>query len=186
MGPAAKPDSEQTKSGLSPTPLFRHIPGALTGEDLRQNGFVCFRYYIPKAEVLQSPGEMMPTLVLSDWYVTEEKVVEAVRRLVEAVDPLEIIAFGSRARGTHRPDSDLDLAVILDVPEADALRALPSGIFKGLGMSVDLLPVAKERYDRFRPWINTVHRQIDREGVRLYERGGKSASSDVIRKICRG
>jgi hypothetical protein len=42
MGPAAKPDSEQTKSGLSPTPLFRHIPGALTGEDLRQNGFVCF------------------------------------------------------------------------------------------------------------------------------------------------
>ncbi len=128
----------------------------------------------------------MATLVLSDWYVTEDKVVEAVRRLVEAVDPLEIIAFGSRARGTHRPDSDLDLAVILDVPEAEAHRVLPSGIFKGLGMPVDLLPVAKERYDRFRPWINTVHRQIDREGVRLYERGGKSASSDVIRKICRG
>jgi hypothetical protein len=42
MEPAAKPDLEQTKSGLSPTHLFRHIPGAHTGEDLRQNGFVCF------------------------------------------------------------------------------------------------------------------------------------------------
>ncbi len=128
----------------------------------------------------------MATLVMSDWYVTEEKVVEAVRRLVESVDPLEIIAFGSRARGTHRPDSDLDLAVILDVPESEALDAIPSEIFKGLGMPVDLLPVAKERYDRFRPWVTSVHRYIDREGVRLYARGGKPAGADVIRQICRG
>jgi predicted nucleotidyltransferase len=126
----------------------------------------------------------MATLVLSDWYVTEAKVEDAVQRLIDAVDPLEIIAFGSRARGTHRPDSDLDLAVILDVPEGEALRAIPSGIFKGLGMPVDLLPVAKERYDRFRPWINTVHRYIDRDGIRLYERGGKPAGADIIRKIC--
>jgi hypothetical protein len=39
--------SGQTKSGLSPTHLFRHIPGPLTGEStptcgaLRQNGIVC-------------------------------------------------------------------------------------------------------------------------------------------------
>lgn len=126
----------------------------------------------------------MGMLVLSDWYVTETKVAEAVRRLVEAVDPLEIIAFGSRARGEHRVDSDLDLAVILDVPESRALRAIPAEIFKGLGMPVDLLPVAKEHYDRFRPSLNTVHRYIDREGIRLYERGAGSAGADVIRKIC--
>jgi len=126
----------------------------------------------------------MATLVLSDWYVTEEKVVEAVRRLVEAVDPLEIIAFGSRARGTHRPDSDLDLAVILDVPEADAIWAIPDDIFAGIGMPVDLLPVAKERYDRFRPWLNNVHRNIDEEGVRLYERGSKPAGPNTLHKIC--
>lgn len=126
----------------------------------------------------------MRTLVLSDWYVTETKIVEAVRRLILAVDPLEIIAFGSRARGEHRVDSDLDLAVILDVPESLASGAIPAEIFKGLGMPVDLLPVAKERYDRFRPCLNTVHRYIDEEGIRLYERGAKPASSDVIRKIC--
>jgi predicted nucleotidyltransferase len=127
----------------------------------------------------------MGVLVLSDWYVTEEKVVEAVRRLVAAVDPLAIIAFGSRARGEHRPDSDLDLAVILDVPEAEAFHAIPPDIFKGLGMPVDLLAVSKERYDRFRPWLNSVHRNIDEEGIRLYERGSQPASSAVIHEICR-
>jgi len=126
----------------------------------------------------------MATLVLSDWYVTEAKVVDAVRRLIEAVDPLEIIAFGSRARGTHRPDSDLDLAVILDVPEEQAIWSIPDNIFEGLGMPVDLLPIAKERYDRFRPWLNSVHRNIDEEGIRLYERGSKPAGADTIHKIC--
>jgi predicted nucleotidyltransferase len=128
----------------------------------------------------------MGVLVLSDWYVTEEKVVEAVRRLVAAVDPLAIIAFGSRARGEHRPDSDLDLAVILDVPEAEAFHAVPPGIFKGLGMPVDLLAISKERYDEYRPWLNTVHRNIDEEGIRLYERGGEPASADTLHQICRG
>jgi predicted nucleotidyltransferase len=37
-----------------------------------------------------------------------------VERLVKAIDPLRIVAFGSRAKGTQRPDSDLDIAVILD------------------------------------------------------------------------
>jgi predicted nucleotidyltransferase len=126
----------------------------------------------------------MGVLIQSEWYVTEQKVAEAVRRLIAAVDPLEIIAFGSRARGEHRPDSDLDLAVILDMPEAEALDAVPGDIFKGLQMPVDLLPIAKERYDRFRPWLNSVHQKIDREGVRLYERGKQSASSDTFHQIC--
>ncbi|HZL53473.1 MAG TPA: nucleotidyltransferase domain-containing protein [Terracidiphilus sp.] len=128
----------------------------------------------------------MGILVQSEWYVTEQKVAEAVRRLIAAVDPLEIIAFGSRARGEHRPDSDLDLAVILDVPESEALDAVPGDLFKGLQMPVDLLPIAKERYDRFRPWLNSVHQKIDREGVRLYERGKQSASLDTLHQICRG
>ena len=33
-----------------------------------------------------------------DWYVTEEKVVSAIQRIVDFANPLQIIAFGSRAR----------------------------------------------------------------------------------------
>lgn len=126
----------------------------------------------------------MAVLVQSDWCVTQEKVAEAVRRLIAAADPLAIIAFGSRARGEYRSDSDLDLAVILDVPEDQAHKVIPGDIFSGLGMPVDLLPVAKERFDRFRPWLNSVHRYIDEEGVRLYERGSEPAGAATLSKIC--
>ncbi|MEK9163875.1 MAG: nucleotidyltransferase domain-containing protein, partial [Chloroflexota bacterium] len=40
-----------------------------------------------------------------------------VKRIVTQFDPVRIILFGSRARGAARPDSDVDLLVILpDIP----------------------------------------------------------------------
>lgn len=44
-------------------------------------------------------------------------VGRALERLVEAFGPERIYLFGSRARGTARPDSDVDVLVV--VPTAD-------------------------------------------------------------------
>ncbi len=44
--------------------------------------------------------------------VTEELLREIVRRIRVVGRPLQIILFGSRARGEARPDSDLDLLII--------------------------------------------------------------------------
>ena len=118
----------------------------------------------------------------TDWSVTEEKVSELVRRIVEAADPLEVIAFGSRARGDHREDSDLDLAVIVE-DELKGRGDLKS-VREGIRLEVDLLTIGKERYDRFRPWINTVHQEIDREGVRLYERGKQPSDRGALHRLC--
>jgi len=118
-----------------------------------------------------------------DRAVTAEKIELLVSRIVAAVDPLEVIAFGSRARGEHREDSDLDLAVIVEGTDENHV-SLPPGMRDGLFLSVDILTIPKERYDKFRPWINTVHRQIDREGVRLYERGKQSADSSAFGRLC--
>ena len=41
------------------------------------------------------------------------------RKLSDAHDVAEVIMFGSRARGDHRPDSDLDLAIVLNGPRGD-------------------------------------------------------------------
>ncbi len=35
-----------------------------------------------------------------------------VQRIISAIAPEKIVLFGSRARGTHRPNSDIDLLVV--------------------------------------------------------------------------
>ena len=47
--------------------------------------------------------------------VSEERAVARafLRRLPASYEVAQAILFGSRARGEHRPDSDLDLAVVL-------------------------------------------------------------------------
>ena len=90
--------------------------------------------------------------------VTREKLEGFIRCIVEVAHPVEVIAFGSRARGEHRPDSDLDLAVIVEDP-AESERRMLWGVTEGFPLPVDILTFSKDRYDRFRPWINTVQRR---------------------------
>lgn len=120
-----------------------------------------------------------------DWDVTEERVLTALDRLIADVDPVKIIAFGSRARGTARADSDLDLAVILP---ADSPRPSVSiwSLLSGLRMSVDLIVADEPRHERFRHSINSVHHDIAEEGVVLYRKGEHGfPSRDAVATVCR-
>ena len=67
-----------------------------------------------------------------------EHVAEAVRRLVAAADPLQIVVFGSVARGEAGPDSDLDLLVVMpDGTDRKSARRV-------LSLSLGTLPVPKD------------------------------------------
>jgi predicted nucleotidyltransferase len=53
---------------------------------------------------------------------TEQAIEAMVQRLVEHFAPDQIILFGSHARGTATPDSDVDLLVV--VPISGSKRAI--------------------------------------------------------------
>lgn len=120
------------------------------------------------------------------WAVTEEKVWTALERLIAAADPVKIVAFGSRARGTQHEDSDLDLAVILP---GNTPRPSPSlwSVLSGLHITVDLITTNESVHDRFSKSINGVHHDIAEEGVVLYQKGAHgSPDRAAVAKVCSG
>lgn len=77
---------------------------------------------------------------------------ELVRRTVEAVHPLRIILFGSAARGTMGPDSDLDVLIVM--PDGCDRQSVAQALqcqLGGLGIAKDLVVVQAgdvERHDQ--------------------------------------
>lgn len=82
-----------------------------------------------------------------------------------------VVLFGSRARGDARPDSDLDLLVI--VPDDVDPRLAGHAGYMALGahkLAVDLVVLRKSDYERRSavPW--TLAGTVAREGVVVHER----------------
>jgi len=104
-----------------------------------------------------------------DGRVTPEKIMYAVQRIVELANPVRVIAFGSRARGDHRPDSDLDLAVVVDQydPKVDKRPVWRADL--DVWMPIDLLVFGRKRHEYMRDSIISVHHEIAKEGVVLYD-----------------
>ena len=85
--------------------------------------------YVPAEEVWPTGGTPLFKEVRSPYFlpVTEEILAEIVRRIVEKLDPEQIILFGSYAYGAPNQDSDVDLFVILETNLSHAQRALAVG-----------------------------------------------------------
>ena len=95
--------------------------------------------------------------------------------LAERFDPVKVILFGSRARGEQRPDSDVDLLVVLpSIDEGDrrTARAAVSASIAHLGRAVpkDVLLATQADLDMVlssnRSWC--AHYHAVKEGVTLY------------------
>lgn len=83
-------------------------------------------------------------------FATEEAALKAVvRRLVDALRPLRIYLFGSRAEGRARPDSDFDLVVVLDddAPNRDADYDDVYRPIQGLGVGCDVIPCTASEFN---------------------------------------
>lgn len=75
------------------------------------------------------------------------KVDEAIRRIVDAVDPRTIIMFGSVARHEAKDHSDLDLLVIFDeVEDRKRTYASIARQFLGCKLPFDLFVLSRDEY----------------------------------------
>lgn len=103
---------------------------------------------------------------------------EAVRRFLSLIasryDMAGAIIYGSRARGTHRPDSDADVAVLLNgehqrfLTTKLAMADVAFDVLLETGVNISPLPVWLDEWDHPENYSNpALLRNIAREGVRL-------------------
>ena len=98
-----------------------------------------------------------------------EVIEQLVQRIIELVQPLRIILFGSAARGEMGPDSDIDVLVVM--PEGVHRRRTAQLLYRqirGLGVPFDILVATPDDLERHKDNIGLVYQSILREGREVY------------------
>jgi predicted nucleotidyltransferase len=99
------------------------------------------------------------------------KIETIVRQIVETFHPLKIILFGSYARGTPNPDSDVDLLVIMNVKGSKRRQAAEIDLaLANREIPLDLIVVTPEELERYQDVVGHIIYPVVREGKVLYER----------------
>lgn len=99
-----------------------------------------------------------------------ESVDRAVEILAREMSPRKIILFGSSARGTSDPDSDLDLLVVLDHFDSrigEMRRA--SALLAPLKVPTDVLVYSEAEVELWRTVTNHVIHEALLEGRVVYD-----------------
>jgi predicted nucleotidyltransferase len=108
----------------------------------------------------------------------DHETEKAVRRFLALIAPrydmAGAIVYGSRARGTHRPDSDADVAVLLKgehqrfLTTKLAMADVAFDVLLDTGINISPLPVWVDEWEQPENYSNpSLLRNIAREGVRL-------------------
>ena len=104
---------------------------------------------------------------------TENILAKMVKRLVERFDPESIILFGSHARGTAQPDSDIDLLVILSFTGSTRAKRIEMRLaLHEFPVATDIVVATPDDVDRWRDSVGTIIRPALKEGKVLYDLHG--------------
>jgi uncharacterized protein len=101
--------------------------------------------------------------------VTDDKITELSHRIVQAVEPLRIILFGSAARGDLGPHSDIDVLVVM--PDGAHRGHTAERIYRqlwGFGLAKDVVVVTARDLDERRDDPFTVIHRALTEGREVY------------------
>lgn len=160
--------------GLRPvSPLRRDVPSRDASKKW-DDGREAFCYGC-KADQHRKGGRRMTTDQASGSAAGDRRAVSAfIAKLRASYDVLQTIMFGSRARGENRPDSDLDLAVVLNGKRGDFIdtkldmAGLAFDVLMETGVLVQAFPMWEDDLAHPEQFPNpALIRTIDREGIRL-------------------
>ena len=105
---------------------------------------------------------------------TEKAIRTFVTQVAEQYDLAGAILFGSRARKSHRPDSDADIAVLLHggigkfVATKLAMADIAYDVLLDTGIRIQPLPIWEEEWAHPETYSNpSLLHNIEREGIRL-------------------
>lgn len=99
----------------------------------------------------------------------KKTVDDLVQRIVEEINPLRILVFGSTARGETKADSDIDLLVVM--PDGSHRRRTAQQLYRkirGLGVPFDVLVATPTDLEKYKNNIGLIYRTILTEGKELY------------------
>lgn len=92
-----------------------------------------------------------------------------VQRIAEKFHPRRIILFGSYAYGQPRPESDVDLLVVMDTSLKESVQALQIRQAINALFGLDLIVYTPENLEKRIAWGDSFLREITTQGIILYE-----------------
>ena len=95
----------------------------------------------------------------------------AVKKLVEAYEPMAVFVFGSFAWGTPDQGSDLDLLVVVEQSEETPYKRILRGLksLRGLKIPRDILVYTKDEFESLAKDKASLCYKIKHEGIKAYE-----------------
>jgi predicted nucleotidyltransferase len=103
-----------------------------------------------------APAELIPTMV---------------ERIVREFEPVQIILFGSQARGEARWDSDVDLLVVLpSAPDKHKAAVAIRRALRDVPVAKDIVVSTPDEIARYGDMVGRILRAALREGTVLYAR----------------
>lgn len=102
--------------------------------------------------------------------ISDPRLAEVVKRLIDAYSPERIYLFGSAARGEAGPDSDYDLLLVVPddaAPERKRSKLAYERLW-GTGTAVDVLVWTKSSFDRRVHLPASLPATVIREGQLLH------------------
>jgi predicted nucleotidyltransferase len=98
-----------------------------------------------------------------------EVITKLVSQMIEVIQPLRIILFGSAVRGEMGADSDLDVLVV--VPEGVHRRKTAQALYQqinGIGVPFDILVATPSDLEKHKDNIGLIYHVALREGSEVY------------------